>query len=219
MVACDGVKAASAEACLHSYEEFRSCRLSFYHWSRLCCLFLNIAGSLGDILAQLEKILTSALQISRWDGGSVQPTVSAVSQPEVPLSEAGSAAASAHNRSAETARCACSYWRGKVPTAEGCRTMPSRSPLQKNPSRYLGASSIKLKSDENPPVEDKAQRTARMPMTGCSYQVDDLLNQAGAAMMSDVVLHSHVCEFCQAVFPGDSTTSGEFLRHLHTHIT
>uniref|UniRef100_A0A1A8DWL7 TRAF family member-associated NFKB activator n=1 Tax=Nothobranchius kadleci TaxID=1051664 RepID=A0A1A8DWL7_NOTKA len=91
--------------------------------------------------------------------------------------------------------------------------------LTSDPSRYLGASSIKLKSDENPPVEDKAQRTARMPMTGCSYQVDDLLNQAGAAMMSDVVLHSHVCEFCQAVFPGDSTTSGEFLRHLHTHIT
>uniref|UniRef100_A0A673BWY0 Uncharacterized protein n=1 Tax=Sphaeramia orbicularis TaxID=375764 RepID=A0A673BWY0_9TELE len=40
-----------------------------------------------------------------------------------------------------------------------------------------------------------------------------------ALLMSDIALQSHVCEFCQAVFPGDTTTRGEFLRHLYTHIT
>lgn len=47
----------------------------------------------------------------------------------------------------------------------------------------------------------------------------DFMDQAGAPLMSDVALQSHVCEFCQAVFPGDSTTKGEFLRHLYTHVT
>ncbi|XP_063766322.1 uncharacterized protein zgc:113184 isoform X2 [Eleginops maclovinus] len=41
----------------------------------------------------------------------------------------------------------------------------------------------------------------------------------GDMLMSDVVLQSHVCEFCQAVFPGDTATRGEFLRHLYTHVT
>lgn len=57
------------------------------------------------------------------------------------------------------------------------------------------------------------------PVSDCSSQVGDLLLQAGGALMSDVALQSHICEFCQAVFPGDSTTKGEFLRHLCTHVT
>ncbi|CAN9512304.1 unnamed protein product [Ophioblennius macclurei] len=43
--------------------------------------------------------------------------------------------------------------------------------------------------------------------------------QSGELLVSDVALQSHECEFCEAVFPGDSTTRGEFLRHLYTHIT
>ncbi|XP_043979200.1 uncharacterized protein zgc:113184 isoform X2 [Gambusia affinis] len=69
-------------------------------------------------------------------------------------------------------------------------------------------------SEQNGPGECRAPCTAMMPMTD-----GDLLNLSGGAMMSDVAMHSHVCEFCQAVFPGDSTTRGEFLRHLHTHVT
>ncbi|XP_034054079.1 uncharacterized protein zgc:113184 isoform X1 [Gymnodraco acuticeps] len=52
----------------------------------------------------------------------------------------------------------------------------------------------------------------QMPATGGPSLFGDML-------MSDVVLQSHVCEFCQAVFPGDTATRGEFLRHLYTHVT
>ncbi|XP_014826678.1 PREDICTED: uncharacterized protein LOC106906100 [Poecilia mexicana] len=67
-------------------------------------------------------------------------------------------------------------------------------------------------SEQNGPGERRAPYM--MPMTD-----GGLLNLSGGAMMSDVAMHSHVCDFCQAVFPGDSTTRGEFLRHLHTHVT
>lgn len=49
--------------------------------------------------------------------------------------------------------------------------------------------------------------------------VSDFPSQPGGLLISDVALQSHVCEFCQAVFPGDTTTRGEFLRHLCTHVT
>ncbi|XP_047203989.1 uncharacterized protein zgc:113184 [Girardinichthys multiradiatus] len=82
-------------------------------------------------------------------------------------------------------------------------------------SKYHGASSCKTKpSEQNGPGDNRAQYTVKMPMTD-----GGLLNLSGVGMMSDVALHSHICEFCQAVFPGDSTTRGEFLRHLYTHVT
>ncbi|XP_032370503.1 uncharacterized protein zgc:113184 isoform X2 [Etheostoma spectabile] len=55
--------------------------------------------------------------------------------------------------------------------------------------------------------------------TGSASLVGDFLSQSGGLLMSDVALQSQVCEFCQAVFPGDTTTRGEFLRHLYTHVT
>ncbi|XP_017271312.1 uncharacterized protein zgc:113184 isoform X2 [Kryptolebias marmoratus] len=82
--------------------------------------------------------------------------------------------------------------------------------LTSDSSGYLGASFGKFKFEQNGSVEDRVQYTPR---------VGELLSQAGGALMSDVALHSHVCEFCQAVFPRDSTTKGEFLRHLCTHVT
>uniref|UniRef100_UPI0037E759CB uncharacterized protein n=1 Tax=Semicossyphus pulcher TaxID=241346 RepID=UPI0037E759CB len=66
---------------------------------------------------------------------------------------------------------------------------------------------------------DRTMHTAAMPVTDNPNLVCDFLNPSGGMLMSDVALHSHVCEFCQAVFPGDTTTRGEFLRHLHTHVT
>lgn len=57
------------------------------------------------------------------------------------------------------------------------------------------------------------------PVTDTYSPVKDLLSQSDGLLMSDVALQSHVCEFCLAVFPGDTTTRGEFLRHLYTHIT
>ncbi|XP_054640792.1 uncharacterized protein zgc:113184 [Dunckerocampus dactyliophorus] len=47
----------------------------------------------------------------------------------------------------------------------------------------------------------------------------DLPSLSGRLLMSDVALQSNVCDFCQAVFPGHTTTRGEFLQHLHNHVT
>lgn len=49
--------------------------------------------------------------------------------------------------------------------------------------------------------------------------VDIFSSQPDGMLMSDVALQSHICDFCQAVFPGDTSTRGDFLRHLYTHIT
>ncbi|XP_040014899.1 uncharacterized protein zgc:113184 isoform X3 [Xiphias gladius] len=59
----------------------------------------------------------------------------------------------------------------------------------------------------------------QMPVSDTPSLVGDFFSQSGGLLVSDVALQSHVCDFCQAVFPGDTTTRGEFLRHLHTHIT
>ncbi|XP_037607912.1 uncharacterized protein zgc:113184 [Sebastes umbrosus] len=66
---------------------------------------------------------------------------------------------------------------------------------------------------------DRTMHTVGMTATDCHSPVGDPLSQPGGMLMSDVALQSHVCEFCQAIFPGDSTTRGEFLRHLYTHVT
>lgn len=59
----------------------------------------------------------------------------------------------------------------------------------------------------------------QMPGTDRPSLPNDLRTLSDGMLMSDVALQSNVCEFCQAVFPGDTTTRGEFLRHLYTHIT
>lgn len=68
--------------------------------------------------------------------------------------------------------------------------------------------------------------TSSSPLCLCQMPVTDRLSlggdffcQASGALMSDVALQSHICDFCQAVFPGHTTTRGEFLRHLDTHVT
>ncbi|KAK2914905.1 hypothetical protein Q8A73_005499 [Channa argus] len=65
---------------------------------------------------------------------------------------------------------------------------------------------------------DGTLHATKMPVTDGSSLVD-FLSQPDGLLMSDVALQSNMCEFCQAVFPGDTTTRGEFLRHLHTHVT
>uniref|UniRef100_A0A673H865 Uncharacterized LOC107737353 n=1 Tax=Sinocyclocheilus rhinocerous TaxID=307959 RepID=A0A673H865_9TELE len=52
-----------------------------------------------------------------------------------------------------------------------------------------------------------------------SFLDSELVSQAGGLFMSGVTLQSRVCEFCHAVFPGHTSTRGEFLRHLTTHMT
>ncbi|CAM4733072.1 unnamed protein product [Leuciscus chuanchicus] len=52
-----------------------------------------------------------------------------------------------------------------------------------------------------------------------SFLDSELVSQAGGLFMSGMTLQSQVCEFCHAVFPGHTSTRGEFLRHLTTHMT
>ncbi|XP_068576672.1 uncharacterized protein zgc:113184 [Cebidichthys violaceus] len=88
-------------------------------------------------------------------------------------------------------------------------------------TRWQGASS----SVSNHPgradhhSRDRTKHTVGMPATDSPSLPRDLLSPSDGLLMSDVVLQSHVCEFCQAVFPGDTATRGEFLRHLYTHVT
>ncbi|XP_077430008.1 uncharacterized protein LOC144056805 [Vanacampus margaritifer] len=59
----------------------------------------------------------------------------------------------------------------------------------------------------------------KMSLSDRQYLGFDLPSLPGRLLMSDVALQSHVCDFCQAVFPGHTTTRGEFLQHLHNHVT
>ncbi|KAL4655605.1 hypothetical protein GN956_G5321 [Arapaima gigas] len=67
--------------------------------------------------------------------------------------------------------------------------------------------------------DHKLPLPAQQPWMNSSFLNSEMLSQAGGFLMSEAALHSQVCEFCHAVFPGSSTTMGEFLRHLNTHIT
>ncbi|XP_072522546.1 uncharacterized protein [Salminus brasiliensis] len=64
----------------------------------------------------------------------------------------------------------------------------------------------------------QAAKQTRRPWSS-SFMNSEMLSQAGGMLMSRVTLQSQVCEFCHAVFPGHTTTKGEFLRHLTTHTT
>nr|XP_020448190.1 uncharacterized protein LOC109955918 [Monopterus albus]XP_020448191.1 uncharacterized protein LOC109955918 [Monopterus albus] len=83
-------------------------------------------------------------------------------------------------------------------------------------SRLQGASSCESRpqGQTDHPGRDRTWHMMRIPATDSPS-----LSQSGGLLMSDVALQSDVCEFCQAIFPGDTTTRGEFLRHLYTHIT
>ncbi|XP_062420031.1 uncharacterized protein zgc:113184 isoform X2 [Pungitius pungitius] len=88
-------------------------------------------------------------------------------------------------------------------------------------TRWPGASSS-VTNHPGRAVDHKKHRTKHtvgMPARDSPSLPRDLLDPSDGLMMSEVVLQSNVCEFCQAVFPGDTTTRGEFLRHLCTHVT
>lgn len=88
-------------------------------------------------------------------------------------------------------------------------------------SRWQGASSSVSKNQlqADHACGDRMMHTVRMPTADSPPLACDVLSQCDGLLMSDVALQSHICEFCQAVFPGDTTTRGEFLRHLCTHVT
>ncbi|XP_056323799.1 uncharacterized protein zgc:113184 [Danio aesculapii] len=74
-----------------------------------------------------------------------------------------------------------------------------------------------LRKAEEQYYENQTPQRLRRPWSS-SFLDSELLSQAGGLVMSGVTLQSQVCEFCHAVFPGHTTTRGEFLRHLTTHM-
>ncbi|XP_068599039.1 uncharacterized protein zgc:113184 [Brachionichthys hirsutus] len=90
-------------------------------------------------------------------------------------------------------------------------------PLLSRDSCMLQVSKHLLQTDRL--GEDVPTRAMRTPAEGRTPLAGHCPGQCEGLLLSDVALQSHVCEFCQAVFPGDTTTRGEFLRHLYTHVT
>ncbi|XP_055040872.1 uncharacterized protein [Misgurnus anguillicaudatus] len=84
-----------------------------------------------------------------------------------------------------------------------------------------------VRTVNNSPWEDlrkaeqhyNATQTSRRRPWSSSFLDSEMVSQAGGLFMSEVTLQSQVCEFCHAVFPGHTSTRGEFLRHLTTHMT
>ncbi|NP_001018552.1 uncharacterized protein isoform X1 [Danio rerio] len=75
-----------------------------------------------------------------------------------------------------------------------------------------------LRKAEEQYYDNQTLQKLRRPGSS-SFLDSELLSHAGGLIMSGVTLQSQVCEFCHAVFPGHTTTRGEFLRHLTTHMS
>lgn len=101
------------------------------------------------------------------------------------------------------------------PRLNNCdQTMPTDSPTQQG---ALQNSIVdELRQAQQSWLSSQAAKPARRPWSS-SFLNSEMLSQAGGLLMSGVTLQSQVCEFCHAVFPGHTTTRGEFLRHLMTH--
>ncbi|XP_076124524.1 uncharacterized protein LOC143104365 isoform X2 [Alosa pseudoharengus] len=102
---------------------------------------------------------------------------------------------------------------GAVAGLEGPSTSPGVIPSRAPPS-IIGD----LKRAEQQWAENNPAR-ARRPWSSSSFLNSEWMSLTGGRVMSRVTVESQVCEFCQAVFPGHTTTRGEFLRHLTSHIT
>ncbi|KAA0708077.1 hypothetical protein E1301_Tti018747 [Triplophysa tibetana] len=88
-----------------------------------------------------------------------------------------------------------------------------------NPERTVNNSALQdLKKAEQFYNATHTSQQKRRPWSS-SFLDSELVSQAGGLFMSGVTLQSQVCEFCHAVFPGQTSTRGEFLRHLTTHMT
>ncbi|XP_012680323.1 uncharacterized protein zgc:113184 isoform X2 [Clupea harengus] len=94
----------------------------------------------------------------------------------------------------------------------------SLNPHGFNPPKMPPSIIDDLKRAEQQWAENNIPRERR-PWSSSSFLDSEWLSLTGGRAMSRVTLQSQVCEFCQAVFPGHTTTRGEFLRHLTSHIT
>ncbi|KAL2091029.1 hypothetical protein ACEWY4_013292 [Coilia grayii] len=103
--------------------------------------------------------------------------------------------------------------------SEGCGPQGSmRPPAVFTPPKGPPSIIDDLKRAEQQWAETNAARERR-PWASSSFLDSEWMSLSGGRVISRVAPQSQVCEFCQAVFPGHTTTRGEFLRHLTSHIT
>nr|XP_046240099.1 uncharacterized protein zgc:113184 [Scatophagus argus]XP_046240100.1 uncharacterized protein zgc:113184 [Scatophagus argus]XP_046240101.1 uncharacterized protein zgc:113184 [Scatophagus argus]XP_046240102.1 uncharacterized protein zgc:113184 [Scatophagus argus] len=101
---------------------------------------------------------------------------------------------------------------------ENLQLAPNVAPLiSPDSSKCPGASANLMREDHF--RGDGTLQMGNVAVTNPPSLNSDFSSQSGGLLMSDVAPQSDVCDFCQAVFPGDTTTRGEFLRHLYTHVT
>ncbi|XP_021163541.2 uncharacterized protein zgc:113184 isoform X1 [Fundulus heteroclitus] len=188
-------------------------------WRKRTENFISSFFASGHCASDRQLCFTSSRQFCRNSKCSHEIPACLYEKPQ-PLSSAGPDPA----QDQPNAGCAAGI------LAEGMAKLSMDMPWQRKPgektemlnpfmfnldsSKYNVASSPRSKpSEQNDLGRDRALHTAMMPMAD-----GGLLNLSVGGMMSDAALQSHVCEFCQAVFPRDSTTRGEYLRHLCTHV-
>nr|XP_023689363.1 uncharacterized protein LOC111855013 isoform X2 [Paramormyrops kingsleyae] len=98
-----------------------------------------------------------------------------------------------------------------APTAVLADLMREEQRLRETPNNFGAFANHAMEHEQKPPTQRRWMNS--------SFLNSEMLSQAGGLLMSEVALQSQVCEFCRAVFPGNTTTIGEFLRHLNTHVT
>ncbi|XP_048856341.1 uncharacterized protein zgc:113184 [Brienomyrus brachyistius] len=98
-----------------------------------------------------------------------------------------------------------------APTTVLADLMREEQRLRETPNKSGALANYAGEQEQKPPTQRRWMNS--------SFLNSEMLSQAGGLLMSEVALQSQVCEFCRAVFPGNTTTIGEFLRHLNTHVT
>lgn len=101
--------------------------------------------------------------------------------------------------------------------AEGVNKLCLNHPQVRQDGKEGKKSQVSADASSPKPADGCGGRNLLTPRMDRHFLCGDFLSHSGG--FSDVALQSHVCDFCQAVFPGDTTARSEFLRHLYTHIT
>ncbi|KAG7280501.1 hypothetical protein CRUP_022030 [Coryphaenoides rupestris] len=106
----------------------------------------------------------------------------------------------------------------KTKTEAGAESPHAAPPASRGPAEPGAASAQAHLRGES--MQSYGTAPGQLPSWACGPLLDSSVRSLNdGAFLSEVELQSQVCEFCHAIFPGNTATVGEFLRHLHMHIT
>ncbi|KAK7915641.1 hypothetical protein WMY93_011402 [Mugilogobius chulae] len=184
----------------------------------------ELNGVLGDLssITQLDSEYPAYLSSSR---SLLPPSLPSLSLPAPVVTPATSCDLqdSPQNTRSVSEVLAQDMFKLSVDTSVQRRDPSPESSVPQSPSSVMshgGSYNKHLHQNTNHTHRNICPAQNQMPVPGClNPGYTHALPSGGSMMMSDVALQSHVCEFCQAVFPGDTTTRGQYLQHLYTHIT